>query len=113
MKKSENNNYLDKIPVQNPKHTWDKNDKDEVTIYIENTGVFNRAAQKLLKKPKVTNIHLEGLGNFIWPLIDGERSIYDIGLLVKEEYGEEAEPLFPRLVTYMKTLESYDFITFK
>ncbi|MCR5543048.1 MAG: PqqD family protein, partial [Eubacterium sp.] len=38
------------------------------------------------------------MGSFIWPLIDGKTSIYNIGEAVKEHFGEEEEPLYPRLV---------------
>ena len=50
------------------------------------------------------------MGNFIWPLMDGERTVYDIAMLVREEFGERAEPLFQRLVQYVKNLESYGFV---
>lgn len=112
MKKNKSDNYMDFVPVHNPKYKWDQNEEEEVTIYIENTGLFNRFFQKLLKKPKVTQLHLQGIGNFVWTQIDGERSVYDIGLRLKEKFGEDAEPLYPRLVTYIKYLESYGFILF-
>lgn len=109
-KKTISGNYLDYIPVYNEKYKSEIDDTGEVTIFIENTGVFNKIAQKLLKKPKTTQIHLDEMGNFIWPLIDGKRSILDISKLVSEEFGEKAEPLYNRLVQYIRNLESYEFI---
>ena len=88
----------------------DINESGEVTILIENTGLFNKIAQKLLKKPETTQIHLDEMGSFIWPLIDGKRSILDISVLVHEEFGEKAEPLYNRLVQYIRNLEAYEFI---
>ena len=67
-------------------------------------------AQTLFNKPKVSQIHLDEMGNFIWPLMDGKRTVYDISQLVKEEFGEKAEPLYNRLVQYVRNLESYGFI---
>lgn len=112
-KKNENNNYLDMIPVFCEKNTWDKSEDDIVTIYVENTGFMNRLAQRFFKKPAVSQIHLDEMGSFILPLIDGNRTVNDIALLVKEHFGEKAEPLYNRLVTYMHTLESYGFVTMK
>ena len=72
--------------------------------------MFHFLAQKILKKPKVSQIHLDEMGNFVWPLIDGTRTVYEIAQLVKEEFGEKAEPLYERLVQYIQNLENYGFI---
>ena len=108
MKKSDN--YMDRVPVRNDKFRWERDEDGNVTIFVENKGVFNRIAQKFFGKPEVTIVHLEGLGNYIWTIIDGKKSVYDIGQAVKEKFGDEAEPLYPRLVKYMSMLESYDLI---
>lgn len=104
-------NYLDYIPVFNDCHSWAADEAGQVIIYVENKGFFNRAAQKLLHKPKVSQIHLDETGSFIIPLMDGERCVNDIAVLVKEHFGEKAEPLYNRLVTYLRTLEQYGLIS--
>ena len=105
-------NYLDFIPVPQRDLQFETVD-GKVTIFQENTGFFNRVAQKFFKKPKVTQIHLDEMGNFIWPLMDGERNIGDIALLIKEEFGEKAEPLYDRVVKYFQTLMGYGFVEYK
>ncbi len=105
-------NYLDFIPIHNEKFRFEISEDYKVTIFQENTGAFNWIAQKLFKKPRFSQIHLDDMGNFIWPLMDGKRNLLDIAALVKEEFGEDAEPLYNRLVQYVKTLESYGFIVF-
>ena len=59
---------------------------------VENTGWFNKIAQTVFNKPQYTKVHLDAQGTFIWPLIDGKRTVTDIAALVKEEFGEAAEP---------------------
>lgn len=113
MKKKEPENYLVKTPSKNPEINWSAEESGAVTLEIENKGVFNRIAQKLLKKPKFTYIHLEEIGSFVWPLIDGKTDILTLGEKVKEHFGEKADPLYPRLVKYFEILDSYKFITFK
>ena len=49
--KDKKENYLDYIPVISDKHRWESDEKGNVTIFIENKGVFNRLAQLILKKP--------------------------------------------------------------
>lgn len=109
MKKKPQKNYLDFVPAHKiERFTVDEN--SIVTLEIENKGVFNKIAQKLFKKPKISYIHLDEMGSFIWPYIDGKRDITEIGVLVREHFGDKAEPLYERLSQYFKTLESYGFV---
>ena len=111
MKKKAAGNNLDQRPLRSEQLKWSEED-GSVVLQVENKGVWNRLAQKILKKPKVSYIHLDEMGSFIWPLCNGEQTLFEIGQAVEERFGEDAQPLFERLVTYMQTLESYRFIHF-
>ncbi len=114
MKKAKKNeNYLERIPERPDKIKWSTDEEGIVTLDIENTGFFNRLAQKFFKKPKVSHVHLDKMGSFIWPLLDGEKDIVAIGVLVKEHFGDEAEPLYERLAKYFQVLDSYSFVEWK
>ena len=113
MKVDNTQNYIEKIPKRNPNINWTTNEEGIVTLEIENKGIANRIAQKLLKKPKITYIHLDVNGSFIWPLIDGNSDIFTIGKSVKEHFGDEAEPLYERLSQFFRILHSYGFISYK
>ena len=93
MKKKDNvisANYLEKIPMRPEEIGWSTDEKEIVTLDIENTGVMNRIAQKLFHKPKVTHVHLDATGSFVWPLLDGKKNIIELGELVKDHFGEDA-----------------------
>lgn len=107
MKKNEN--YLERIPKTNSSISWSEKD-GVVSLEIENKGIMNRIMQVLFKKPKISYVHLDEMGSFVWPVIDGEKDIIKIGEEVKEHFGEKAEPLYERLVTFFGILESYGFI---
>ena len=107
-KKSEN--FLDYIPKKNPEFAWRVREDGVVEIAMPNRGFYNRLAQLIWKRPKVSYIALEGMGTFIWHQIDGKRTVLDISVLVKEEFGDEAEPLLERLATYVKTLANWKFV---
>lgn len=102
-------NFLENKPKKNPNINWTL-EGGKVTLEIENKGFFNTLAQKLFKKPRISYIHLDETGSFIWPLIDGETDITDLGKQLKEHFGEKAEPLYERLSKYIKILESYGFV---
>ena len=105
-------NYLDLIPVRAEELQWFTDRRDRIVLKVENTGLFNKIAQKVFNKPQFTKVHLDQQGTFIWPLIDGERTVADIAALVRDEFGEAAEPLYPRIVKYFQIVESYHFIKF-
>lgn len=114
MKKKDelNENYLDRVPKIKNGLNWELSDGGEVILLSENKGAFNRAAQLLLKKPRYSKIHLDALGSYAWRLIDGKKSIYEMGGSVKEAFGEKAEPLYERLSKYFDILFRYGFIEF-
>lgn len=105
----EKQNYLDKIPSHSD-IVWTADEEGIVTLEIENKGIFNRLAQKLLKKPPVTYVHLDALGSFIWQHVDGKSDIGSLAEKVDEHFGEEAHPLYERIVKYFQILDSYHFI---
>ena len=108
-----NDNYLENIPVRQEGLRWDADEKGIVTLYVHNIGLMKKITQKLFNKPEYTQVHLDENGSFVWPLIDGEKNIIELGVLVKEQFGEKAEPLYPRLAKFFQILESYGFVSFK
>ncbi len=112
MAKKNNTNFLEFIPVRNSAIGWTVDDGGKVTLEIENKGLFNRIAQKFFRKPKISYVHLDETGSFVWPLIDGNTNLLTIGEKVREHFGNNAEPLYERLSKYFKILESYGFIKF-
>ena len=92
---------------------WTTDENQIITLEIDNNGAFNKIAQVLFKKPKVSYVHLDEMGSFVWPLLDGEKDIVALGVLVKEHFGEAAEPLYERLAKYFQILDSYSFVEWK
>ncbi len=126
------NNYLDYVFQRAPEVGWDEVAGEEgsadevdggaspegagdgrrslVVLHIRHRGLSHFIAEKFFGRPQITHVHLEPLGSFIWRQIDGTRSVYEIGRLLREAFGEEAEPLYERLSVYMKQLENNGLI---
>lgn len=111
MKKTKtSNNYLEYVPTKKALLRYSTDDNGIVTLEKENKGIVNAVAQKLLKKPKISYIHLDEMGSYIWLLIDGKASILQMGQLVKQKFGDDCEPLYERLSQYIKILASNGFV---
>lgn len=112
-KQKNKQNYLDFVPVMNPDFSWKTDEEGIVTVTVIRKGIFDKIAQTIFRRPKSSQIRLDELGSFIWQKIDGERTIYDISIFVKEEFGEKAEPLLKRLIQFFEILKDNHFVSFK
>ena len=74
-------NFLDYTPAISPRHTWSEED-GKVTIHMEHRGLYPWIAQKFFKRPRISHIALDEMGSFIYPLIDGERTVEQLAQLV-------------------------------
>lgn len=108
-----NNNYLDFIPIMNPKNSWSQDEQGVVTIHMVHRGFYAAIAQKFFHTPRVSHIKLDEYGSFLWLRIDGEKSVGALAEALREEYGQAAEPLYDRLVHYMQILHNNHFVLFR
>ena len=112
MAKKKQGNYLDFVPMANPKNSWSEDDKGIVTIDMVHRGFYASIAQKFFHTPRVSHIQLDEYGSFLWKEIDGVQNVGALARKMKEQFGEKAEPLYDRLVKYMQILHNNEFILF-
>lgn len=110
--KKKDHNYLEKVPVRNPEFSWKEDGQGIVTVDMVHKGIFDKLAQKLWVTPRVSHVKLDRFGSFVWKQMDGNRNIIDIGVLVREEFADQAEPLYERLAEFVKMLRDNRFVTF-
>jgi hypothetical protein len=105
-------NLLDLIPVQNLKS---KKNEDGLCILLKPKFSHPLLIKYLLPRLKSPHfkVKLDEIGSFIWSLCNGKNTVKDIGLQLKEEFGERVEPLYERLGLFFQNLEKNRFITFK
>ena len=91
-----------------------KNSRDTIISFIErlysdNNNLMIRYEYNEIKGKHIVEI-LSKTGvlceEFIW------ESKYDLSRMIKKEFGEKAEPLYPRIVKYFQIMESYHFVNF-
>jgi hypothetical protein len=62
------------------------------------------------KPPRQSHIKLEAFGTFLWKNMDGRTTLGELALMLKDEFGEECEPLYPRLNKYVVTMKNNKLI---
>mgnify|MGYP004466507929 FL=1 len=103
--------YNTYVPVVSQKiKDWKVGEDGLVTLSIENKGVMNTIMQKFFRKPRISYVHLDETGSYIWQQLDGKTNVAGIAEAVRTHFGEKAEPLYERLLKFFEIVESYDFI---
>lgn len=110
MKKEKN--YLDYIPLRNSEYEWHIVEDGIVEIHVVNKGIFNKMAQILLKKPKISKIKLDQYGSRVWKAIDDKSDIGRIGDKVRESFEDDDNVFYERLVKFFYILKENKFITY-
>jgi len=112
MKKvKESENFLDLIINRNEKHSWIELESDIVQIQIHRNTRLDKVVRKIFRTPEVMKIDLDKYGSFIWKEIDGSSDVASIANKFSDNFGEEVEPLYERLIHYVNILKNNEFIS--
>ena len=65
-------NYLDFVPVCNPEFEWTADRDGLVTVHVIHKGICAAVAQKVFHTPRISHIHLDRYGSYLWQQIDGK-----------------------------------------
>lgn len=106
-------NYMDSIFEHNPEIIWNISEVESssrVVLDVENTGFFNKIAQKFFRRPKVSHIWLDEYGSTLWQLLDGKNSVFDVVNLMKEKFPSETDKMLNRVISFFHTLQVNKFI---
>lgn len=88
---------------------WECDENGIVTIFRENIGFFNRVLQLIMKKPKISQIHLDEKGSFFWLNADGKNTLSDIARLFAEKFGTDSEMSERAAAQFLETLRGCKF----
>lgn len=75
-------------------------------------GKIGTWLRKRMKKPDYL-VHLDDFGSYVWHLCDGEKQVREIGVSLKEKFGEKVEPVYDRLSQFFKQMERSKLIAFR
>lgn len=109
--KKKEDNFLLYIPKL--KHEVFKVEKGTVKLIINHDKPVERAVRWLVKKPLVSDVELDKVGSKVWMLINGERSVFDIGQDLISEFGKSCDPVYERLIMYLRYLNKKGWIYFE
>lgn len=99
--------------VPHKKHEEWVEKQGSVYLIFHHNHPVQRLANWLVKKSSVSDLKLDSLGSEVWKAIDGKRSIYQIGEVIKQKFGADCEPLYDRLIMFVRYLNRRGWIYFE
>lgn len=89
---------------------------DNLEYVVNNDGIVTISEkqdhwiQNLFRKlririPNYKNIELDEYGSYVFLQIDGIRSVKEIGQYLENEFGENVNPLYERLLMFLNHIE--------
>ena len=115
MKKKDNNQKEDNFLLYIPKKKqveWEERD-GKVYLIFHHDKAAEKFLRWLVKKPYVSDLELDDVCSSTWKLIDGEKSVYEIGQCLLAQYGSDMEPINERLIMYLRHLNKKGWISFE
>jgi len=110
-KRKKEDNFMLYIPKK--KHETFEVNKGIVKLIFYHDKLVEKFARWLTKKPYISDMEFDQLGSMVWILIDGEKTVYDIGQGLINEFGKSCEPVYDRLVMYLRYLNRKGWISFE
>ncbi|WP_195946890.1 PqqD family protein [Paraclostridium bifermentans] len=71
----------------------------------QNHKVQNFFRKLKFKIPMYKKMELDKYGSFIFLQIDGKKNVEELGIKLEEKYGEEAHPLYERLLLFLNHID--------
>ncbi|MFL0248617.1 PqqD family protein [Candidatus Clostridium stratigraminis] len=109
-KNDKDDNFLLYIPRK--KHdNWEIR-KGRVWLIFNHDKTVEKFMRWLVKKPTTSDVELDAIGSSVWKNIDGKATVYDIGQKLLYEFGDKMEPVYDRLIMYLRHLNKKGWISF-
>lgn len=107
----EKKNLLDLIPKR--LQQWEKGENNKIVILIPKLRGKRLGKWLLLKlKRPYYKVKLDDFGSFIWEQCDGNKTVQQIALNLRERFGQQVEPVFERVCLFFEKLDKGRFICY-
>ena len=92
---------------------WEETDGTLVLLRPEPSSAGLRGVlDRFFHKMSASRIRLDEVGAFVWLNFDGERTVGEVGELMREEFGEKVEPVEERLGHFVWVMRKEGFLMY-
>jgi len=102
----EESNPLDMVFAVNDKLDYEVDDRQLVTVLVHQDHWIQRIARRLrLRIPDTRKIRLDEYCSYVLLCLDGKRTVKEVGELMVEKFGDQANPVYERLFIFLNHIE--------
>jgi hypothetical protein len=109
--KKKEDNFLLYIPQK--KHVNWEEKKGKVYLIFQHNKPAEKFLRWLVKKPYISDLELDALSSSTWKIIDGKKSVYEIGECLLKQHGNDCQPINERLIMFLRYLNKKGWISFE
>jgi hypothetical protein len=106
-------NLLDFIVVKENGPQWLKTEAGRARVVIPRNSFIDRAVRVFKNTPRAFTADLDEFGSFVCEAIDGKKTVFEIGALLKGRFGSDIEPVYERLASFLCLLKNNKLIRFE
>ncbi|SFS43445.1 PqqD family protein [Marininema halotolerans] len=109
-------NLLTMLPILKEPFTLARTEDieaDLATLIIPRRGWLERLSIRLFNQPATIRVHMDALGSFVLRRCTGKMTVEELALALEQHFGDQAEPILPRLVTFLQIVEGNGWIRMK
>ncbi|WP_304206186.1 PqqD family protein [Peptostreptococcus russellii] len=101
-----NEDVLNIVYKKNEGFNYETDENGIITVLEKQDHWIQRLFRKIgFRIPKYKRTELDKFGSFIVKQVDGEKTVEEIGVLLSDEFGEEANPLYERLLLFLNYID--------
>ncbi len=102
-----NDDVLNIVFKISDKIQYEVNESKTVTILEKQDHKIQKLFRKLkFKIPMYKKITLDKYGSYVFLLIDGKKTVKEIGRILDKKYGEASHPLYERLLLFLNHIDT-------
>ncbi|MDN9009286.1 PqqD family protein [Brevibacillus laterosporus] len=111
--KKQHRNLLTMRPILAKRITLEKTEEGISTVIIPRDSWLERLSVRYLGQPAVFRIKLDTLGSYVIARCTGSHTVAEIAEEIRHEFGEQAEPVLPRLSQFLQMIDSNQWVTWR
>ncbi|SFX42323.1 Coenzyme PQQ synthesis protein D (PqqD) [Thermoactinomyces sp. DSM 45891] len=107
-------NLLEMKPLLRSHFQIEKNEENQnlCKVLLPRMSWIERFSIRFLNQPLMIKVQLDSLGSFVIQRCEGVQTVQQISDDLLNQFGEEAEPILPRLATFLEMIEVNGWIHF-